>query len=97
VAIRGDNVPEATSFVKRELRSLNDVEVADNDPHYTVGLILLNVKSNTGIEVGVDYSWITLYNPYSLVKLLDTTDKLLPMVAIGGFMKQLGSLEDHQL
>jgi hypothetical protein len=39
------------SFIKRELRSLNDVAVTDKDPRYVIGIVALQAKAVEGAEL----------------------------------------------
>lgn len=81
VDVSGDNISEAESYLKRELRSLGDVEIVDHFaiPHFTIHAVILRTKNMSGRETGLAISWVTESH---LHKLED---------------KYTGILLDHQL
>ena len=57
------------SYISRELRSLGDVKVVENDPHWIIQIVAMQEKNRTGYDMGVAFS-IVIIKPTSVVKML---------------------------
>jgi hypothetical protein len=98
VNVSGDSKTdtEVSSFVKRELRALGDVTVAETAPDYVIEIIAHSTALTTGRVVGYNLSYVvcrpfsTNFFQYLLPPQVDT--KLLQSICTNYV-----SIEDHQL
>ena len=74
VMVSGDLKPEAESYLKRELRSLGDVEITDLVGVYELSVIILESKyKSSGTKTGqISYTYMGLkrFNPFNLTTKL---------------------------
>jgi hypothetical protein len=56
-----DNIKtEVSSYLSRELRALNDVVLVDDNPHYLISIVAVEVPSLSGYKTGVNLSVVVL-------------------------------------
>ncbi len=54
------DVMEITSYLTRELRSLNDVSVVENNPDWELSIIVLETITKSGMKIGIVFSVVIL-------------------------------------
>lgn len=88
---------QITSFLSRELRSLGDVDITDQDPSFKILIVAIAARLKGGYEVGYAFS-VIITSPlgdwsWALSKELTPEGKM----AISKILGEHESLEDHQL
>ena len=65
------------SYISRELRSLSDVKVVENDPNWTIQIVGGQVKNKLGENMGVALSVVILKRTYVVEGLLALSENVL--------------------
>jgi hypothetical protein len=63
--ISGDSAiaSETEGYLKQDLGLLNDVEITETKPDYTINVIVMEIESKGQIPMGVALTCLTLYHP----------------------------------
>jgi len=79
VEVSGDaNIkPLVTSYINRELRTLNDVKIMDNDPGWLLSIVAIETYTKGGDKIGVALSVVVLKLVTSLFA------KKIPLALVG--------------
>ena len=54
------------SYINRELRSLGDVKVVENDPNWTIQIVALQVKNKLQVPTGIAASVVIIKRTYAI-------------------------------
>lgn len=98
VACQNDSLrTQIISFVSRELRSLRDVDITDDNPSFKISIVAIAVALKSGYEAGYAFS-IVVTSPlgdwsWALAKDLKPESKAV----IAKLLAEQESLEDHRL
>lgn len=61
VTVTSDNVTDnVNSYLNRELRALNDVELVDTDPEWEINVVTLEIKTVDGSKSGIAISTVII-------------------------------------
>jgi len=63
--ISGDSgiASQIEGCVKQELGSLNDVDLSDTRPDYTINIIAMEIDDKGQVPIGIALTWLSLYHP----------------------------------
>lgn len=62
------------SYISRELRSLGDVEIVNQDAEWVINVVAMTVHSKSGTELGVAFSTVVLGSSQTLKVLVDISE-----------------------
>ena len=59
---------EVTSYLSRELRKLGDIDVVENDPSFSIGVIALALKSKGNLKTGYAFGVLVTSPAYPAIR-----------------------------
>ena len=95
VSADGSTKSRVESFISRELRSLGDVVVTNDNPEWTFSIVVIEPKLENGRRVGIVLSTVILRRFNNTMTVYNTRDERKEFVS--NITSNLYSLPDHLL